>query len=175
MLRGRPLSTPPSAMASIMRNTYAGPLPLRPVTASSSFSATWWILPRAKVPLGAYHRSLISLSFFHSHTNRTPHGWDGMGWDGMGWDGMMPRAGQAHRWGPWGVQFPTHGVEERGGSGGVRVAARLARGHGGGHAPHQARRVGHHAHHRDARPRRFLQPGSLALVAIFQLNFSSLP
>lgn len=40
-----PLSTPathppPSAMASIMRKMYAGPLPLRPVTALSSFSST---------------------------------------------------------------------------------------------------------------------------------------
>lgn len=32
-LRGSPARTPPSARASIMRNTYAGPLPLRPLTA----------------------------------------------------------------------------------------------------------------------------------------------
>ncbi len=36
----KPPSSPPSARASIMTNTYAGPLPLRPVTALSSFSST---------------------------------------------------------------------------------------------------------------------------------------
>lgn len=40
MSRGSPARTPPSASASIMTNTYAGPLPLSPVTALSSFSST---------------------------------------------------------------------------------------------------------------------------------------
>ena len=38
--RGSPIFTPPSASASMMRKTYAGPLPLRPVTASMSRSST---------------------------------------------------------------------------------------------------------------------------------------
>ena len=37
---GSPARTPPSASASIMTKMYAGPLPLRPVTALSSFSST---------------------------------------------------------------------------------------------------------------------------------------
>mmetsp|Transcript_38228 Transcript_38228/g.53065 ORF Transcript_38228/g.53065 Transcript_38228/m.53065 type:complete len:206 (-) Transcript_38228:573-1190(-) len=45
MSRGRPARTPPSANASIITNTYAGPLPLSPVTASSSFSSTLWMTP----------------------------------------------------------------------------------------------------------------------------------
>ena len=40
MSRGSPARTPPSESASIMRNTYAGPLPLRPVTASMRLSFT---------------------------------------------------------------------------------------------------------------------------------------
>ena len=38
--RGNPMRTPPSESASIMTATNAGPLPLKPVTASSSFSGT---------------------------------------------------------------------------------------------------------------------------------------
>mmetsp|Transcript_23867 Transcript_23867/g.61275 ORF Transcript_23867/g.61275 Transcript_23867/m.61275 type:complete len:223 (-) Transcript_23867:437-1105(-) len=37
--RGRPAATPPSASASMARNTYAGPLPLTAVTALNSFSS----------------------------------------------------------------------------------------------------------------------------------------
>lgn len=38
--RGRPAATAPSASASMARNTYAGPLPLSPVTASIMRSST---------------------------------------------------------------------------------------------------------------------------------------
>ena len=38
MIRGKPAATPPSLNASMMRYTKAGPLPLSPVTASSSDS-----------------------------------------------------------------------------------------------------------------------------------------
>mmetsp|Transcript_2947 Transcript_2947/g.7974 ORF Transcript_2947/g.7974 Transcript_2947/m.7974 type:complete len:226 (-) Transcript_2947:78-755(-) len=42
---GRPDLTPPSDRASIMRKTYAGPLPLRPVTASRKDSSTDMVMP----------------------------------------------------------------------------------------------------------------------------------
>mmetsp|Transcript_13593 Transcript_13593/g.21726 ORF Transcript_13593/g.21726 Transcript_13593/m.21726 type:complete len:212 (+) Transcript_13593:179-814(+) len=44
---GRPMRTPPSAIASIIMYTYAGPLPLRPVTASKRFSLTLKVFPHA--------------------------------------------------------------------------------------------------------------------------------
>ena len=51
--RGSPLSTPPSMSASASRNTYAGPEPESPVTASSIFSGTRTTMPdRAQQPLG---------------------------------------------------------------------------------------------------------------------------
>lgn len=42
-----PALTPPSASASIIMNTYAGPLPDSPVTAASSFSSTVKMRPTA--------------------------------------------------------------------------------------------------------------------------------
>mmetsp|Transcript_5175 Transcript_5175/g.18563 ORF Transcript_5175/g.18563 Transcript_5175/m.18563 type:complete len:205 (-) Transcript_5175:308-922(-) len=45
--RGSPAKTPPSAMASMTWKTYAGPLPLTPVTAFRRLSFTWWIFPTA--------------------------------------------------------------------------------------------------------------------------------
>jgi len=44
---GSPILTPPSARASIIRNMYAGPLPLEPVTASINFSWTSRTCPQA--------------------------------------------------------------------------------------------------------------------------------
>ena len=46
--RGSPILTPPSAIASIARKAYAGPLPLRPVTASRCFSSSWSQVPTNK-------------------------------------------------------------------------------------------------------------------------------
>src|SRR5437867_4138493 len=45
--RGSPIFTPPSARASMIWNTYAGPLPLRPVTASINRSSTTTTVPTA--------------------------------------------------------------------------------------------------------------------------------
>ena len=57
MSRGRPFSTPPSVSASARRNTYAGPEPDRPVTASSIRSGTRTTIPTAPRIRSARSRS----------------------------------------------------------------------------------------------------------------------
>src|SRR5437660_1856740 len=55
--RGSPTLTPPSAKASLIWNTYAGPLPLRPVTASINRSSTTTTVPTASNSLTARART----------------------------------------------------------------------------------------------------------------------
>lgn len=57
--RGRPILTPPSAIASISKKMYAGPLPLTPVTASSYFSVTSYDNPTEFI-----NNSTVSASYF---------------------------------------------------------------------------------------------------------------
>mmetsp|Transcript_74488 Transcript_74488/g.125495 ORF Transcript_74488/g.125495 Transcript_74488/m.125495 type:complete len:207 (-) Transcript_74488:178-798(-) len=61
--RGRPAATPPSDSASMNMYTYAGPLPLSPVTASSSRSSTEYAMPTlSKRLLMTSMSSLVALA-----------------------------------------------------------------------------------------------------------------
>src|SRR3954453_12028277 len=66
MGRVKPASTPASVNASATRNKYAGPLPMSPVTASSSCSGTRTTVPTADRMLSAQSRS-------SSLANSPPH------------------------------------------------------------------------------------------------------
>src|SRR5437870_4636257 len=71
--RGSPTLTPPSAKASMIWNTYAGPLPLRPVTASINRSSTTTTVPTASNSRMARARSSTDTAHEAGRVGHHPH------------------------------------------------------------------------------------------------------